>query len=76
MPQPALASWLADELSAGCADIARRLFPQLSYVNTVTSGGFGLYAQRLVHAVDEREKAGWGTYYTRKKPPFKAASGE
>ena len=27
VPQPALASWLADELSAGCADIARRLFP-------------------------------------------------
>jgi len=30
----------------------------------------------LVHAVDERETAGWGTYYTRKKPPFKAASEE
>ena len=53
VPQPALASWLADELSAGCADIARRLFPQLSYVNTVTSGGFGLYAQRLVHYLGE-----------------------
>ncbi len=49
IPQPDLATWLADELSAGCGDIARRLFPQLSYINTVTSGGFALYAQRLLH---------------------------
>lgn len=26
----------------------------------------------LVYAVDEREKTAWGTYYTKKKPPFKA----
>jgi hypothetical protein len=53
IPQPDLATWLADELSNGCADIARRVFPQLSYVNTVTSGGFGLYAQRLLHYLGE-----------------------
>ena len=26
----------------------------------------------LVHAVDERDRNAWGTYYTKKKPPFKA----
>ena len=26
----------------------------------------------LVHAVDERDQNAWGTYYTKKKPPFKA----
>ena len=26
----------------------------------------------LVHAVDQREKTAWGTYYTKKKPPFTA----
>lgn len=53
IPQPNLASWLADELSLGCVDIARRVFPQLSYINTVTSGGFGLYAQSLSHYLGE-----------------------
>ena len=26
----------------------------------------------LLHAVDERDQNAWGTYYTKKKPPFKA----
>jgi hypothetical protein len=26
----------------------------------------------LIHAVDERERNAWGTYYTKKKPPFTA----
>ena len=52
-PQPDLAAWLADELSAGMDGIATRLFPQLTYINTVTSGGFALYAQRLLRYVGD-----------------------
>lgn len=53
VPQPDLSLWLADELSAGMDGIATRLFPQLAYINTVTSGGFALYAQRLLRYIGE-----------------------
>ncbi|MBL9009069.1 MAG: GH3 auxin-responsive promoter family protein [Myxococcales bacterium] len=53
LPQPDLSTWLADELSAGMDGIATRLFPQLTYINTVTSGGFALYAKRLLRYVGE-----------------------
>ena len=53
LPQPDLSVWLTDELSAGMDGIATRLFPQLAYINTVTSGGFALYAKRLLRYVGE-----------------------
>jgi len=44
---PGRARQLLDELARGHDGIARRLWPRLEYVNTVTGGSFAVYAQKL-----------------------------
>lgn len=46
-PQPDLARWLSEQLASGMDGIATRIFPDLTHINTVTTGGFAVYSERL-----------------------------